>query len=226
MCGRFGVSYEVGQARNLIDLYLAQDAQGLDEAFPAITRSSQVRPTNRGLVIFRHDDVLRASAGYWTLVPKWFTKDLKWTSTKSGKPSLHVGGGRVHFNSRIDTLTSSPGWRRLLQHNRCLIFLNSYYEWSDEEMLGQGQKKVGRFAVKGSEGFPVAGIYSWIDGPDGEPLLTFSIITTAPNEMMTALPHHRMPAILDVETAKSWLEPASTQPEGLIQTFPEKKNGG
>jgi len=227
MCGRYGTSYEAGALKNLSILYLAASPTTIEADLERSTVSTQVRPTNRSVVFFTHDDQVETAAGYWTLVPKWFEKNIRWAVSKTGKPALRIeGGGRVHFNSRRDTLTSSPGWRRYLQHNRCLVFLSCYYEWSDDEMLGKGVKQAGRFAVRGQEAFPVAGIYSWITDQENRPLLTFSVITTEPNEMMKALPHHRMPAILDQSTAKAWLAKDTPEPEALLTPLPDSQMDG
>lgn len=168
---------------------------------------------------------IKAEAGYWTLVPQWYEKDVTWVKGRTGNPSLRLKEGqRVHFNSRVDTLTSSLGWQRYLKENRCIAFLSHYFEWSDEEMLSRAdEKSVGKFWVKDQDAFPVAGIYSYIPGPDGAPLMTFSIITTDPNKTMAGLPHHRMPAILDEPRAKAWLAPDTAEPHKLLTSFPDEK---
>jgi putative SOS response-associated peptidase YedK len=55
----------------------------------------------------------------------------------------------------------------------------------------------------------LAGLWeSWNDKDSGESLQTATLITTSANEFMTPL-HHRMPVILEADTAGQWLAGAN-----------------
>lgn len=225
MCGRGGVAYKPDTLEALSYWLSDKVPPTLREAYEKSKVSNEIKPTDRMVVFFERDGEIRTTSGSWTLVPPWLQREVRWVTGKTGNPAMRLErGGKVHFNSRIDTLTGSIGWQRLLKSNRCIVFLSHYFEWSDEEMLNLNQMKfAGKFWVKNQEAFPVACIYSYIMGPGRIPLLTFSIITTEPNEKMKALPHHRMPAILDKDRARQWLARDKESPEALLLPFPDEK---
>ena len=64
--------------------------------------------------------------------------------------------------------------------------------------------------------FAVAGLHEWWwSSKDGaEPVESFTIITTAANEVMTKL-HDRMPVIPEERDREAWLDPKNENTEGL-----------
>jgi putative SOS response-associated peptidase YedK len=61
--------------------------------------------------------------------------------------------------------------------------------------------------------FAFAGLWElW--RPDDTPLLSCTIITTPPNELLAPI-HNRMPAILPPEAYARWLDPAEQRPGAL-----------
>jgi putative SOS response-associated peptidase YedK len=143
------------------------------------------------------------------------------TPTKSGELRL-APPPRTHFNSRKDTLLRSRGWQNLLHRNRCVVLIDSFFEWSDEEMLAGRPKMVGRYRLTYNRLMPVAGIWSTTRTPSG-PVQTFSVITCEPNALLSALPHHRMPALLLGNDLQTWLDPTTEHPETVLHsTDPEE----
>jgi SOS response associated peptidase (SRAP) len=71
--------------------------------------------------------------------------------------------------------------------------------------------------------FLLTEIYSeWIDPHTGQPIFTFSIITTEPNEVVKKV-HPREPAILKGKDEKEYLNPDIIEPERilpLLKPFP------
>ena len=60
-----------------------------------------------------------------------------------------------------------------------------------------------------------AGLYEFWPGKDGaEPIESYTIITTAANELMAEL-HDRMPVILAENDHAAWLDPTNDKAEGL-----------
>lgn len=121
----------------------------------------------------------------WGLVP-WWSKSRKFNYD--------------YINVRSDKLFSVKTTQKLIMSQRCIIPASGFYEW----------KKVGNrkipfyFKPKDGDFFSFAGIYSVWDVED-EPLYTFAIITTDPNEIVSKI-HDRMPAILDVDKEQLWLD--------------------
>ncbi|HNY30871.1 MAG TPA: SOS response-associated peptidase family protein [Fibrobacteria bacterium] len=177
---------------------------------PEESEAREVVPTDRVLLHRVQDGRIVPSWAFWTLVPPWIESPCGVSTATSGGERL-VPPPRTHFNSRQDTLTGSVAWRNLLSRNRCVVFADSFLEWSDSALLAGGPKRVGDFSLASGEPMCLAGIYSPVRVGDRE-ILTVSVVTTDPNEMLRTLPHHRMPAILRGGDLKRWMDPRETAP--------------
>jgi putative SOS response-associated peptidase YedK len=122
----------------------------------------------------------------WGLVPFW-AKD----------PSI---GNRM-INARAETVAEKPSYRAAYRHRRCIVLADGFYEW-----VKAGDVKTPHFiSLASGAPFALAGLWeSWTDKESGESLQTTTLITTTANEFMTPL-HHRMPVILEANTAGEWL---------------------
>jgi putative SOS response-associated peptidase YedK len=123
----------------------------------------------------------------WGLVPKWKEDD------RNG-----------FVNARAETIDQKPSFSESFHSNRIIIPADGFYEWdkNDKKHIPH------RFELEKRELFSFAGI-AQIHEKDGKQEHTFSIITTAANDVVGAI-HHRMPVILDPDTEKIWLDPASS----------------
>lgn len=123
----------------------------------------------------------------WGLLPAW-ARDAK--------------GGPKPINARAETLAEKPSFRQLLQRRRCLVLADSFYEWQPTPT-----GKIPHRILRPDEGpFAFAGLWDeWTDRTTGEVRPTFTIITTAANQLMAPL-HERMPVILPTRAAeRAWL---------------------
>jgi putative SOS response-associated peptidase YedK len=123
----------------------------------------------------------------WGLVPFW-AKD----------PSV---GNRM-INTRAETATEKPAFKKALAKRRCLVPADGWYEWRKT-----GGKKEPFFMT--GEDLAFAGIWeSWRDkkDPEAEPLITFSIITTDAIGRLTDI-HDRMPLLMTKDNWGTWLDP-------------------
>ena len=122
----------------------------------------------------------------WGLVPFW-AKD----------PSI---GNRM-INARAETVAEKPSFRAAFKHRRCVVLADGFYEWHRE-----GDVKTPYFiSLVNGEPFALAGLWEdWKDRKSGESLQTTTLITTTANDFMQPL-HHRMPVILQPDTADEWL---------------------
>lgn len=122
----------------------------------------------------------------WGLVPFW-AKDAK------------IGNRMI--NARAETVAEKPSYRAAYRHRRCVVLADGFYEWRRE-----GDIKTPYFiSLAGGEPFALAGLWeNWNDKESGDSLQTTTLITTAANDFMTPL-HHRMPVILESNTAGEWL---------------------
>lgn len=126
----------------------------------------------------------------WGLVPFW-AKD----------PAI---GNRM-INARAETVAEKPSYRAAFRQRRCIVLADGFYEWRKE-----GDAKTPYFiSLASGEAFGLAGLWENWTGKNGdESMQTTTLITTAANEFMTPL-HHRMPVILQPDSADDWLSGAA-----------------
>ena len=72
-----------------------------------------------------------------------------------------------------------------------------------------------RIVLKNREPFGFAGLWEHWKSPDGEEILSCTIITTEANELLKAV-HERMPVILTRDAEAAWLDPKTQEPEKLL----------
>ncbi len=145
------------------------------------------------------DRELRFAFFRWGLVPHW-----------AEDPSI---GSRM-INARRETLAEKPSFRAPLASQRCLIIADGFYEWHERE---KGRPKVPYYIrLKSKKPFTVAGLWSSWTAPNGEEILTCTIVTGTPNELISAI-HHRMPVILPEGARDVWLDPANRDVPALLE---------
>ena len=105
------------------------------------------------------------------------------------------------INARAETVAEKPSYRNAYKHRRCLVLADGFYEWRK-----QGEVKTPHFiSLASGQPFALGGLWeNWTDKDSGESLETTTIVTTDANAFMAPL-HHRMPVILEAESATDWL---------------------
>jgi putative SOS response-associated peptidase YedK len=148
-----------------------------------------VAPTDEALVVVQREERRAITAYRWGLIPHWATEAKV--------------GSRM-FNARAETLTASPAFSRAFQRRRCLVPVDSFYEWKREGTIRQP------YRVARSDGRPLvlAGLWAgWHDPTTDAVRRTFTIVTTTPNQALADL-HDRMPVIVPDDAWARWLSPA------------------
>ena len=122
----------------------------------------------------------------WGLVPFW-AKD----------PAI---GNRM-INARAETVAEKPSFRAAYRQRRCLVLADGFYEWKKE-----GDAKTPYFiSLQNGNAFAFAGLWeTWSAKESDETIQSTTLITTAANESMAKV-HHRMPIVLQPDTADRWL---------------------
>lgn len=126
----------------------------------------------------------------WGIVPSW-AKDK--------------GFQKNAVNAKIETLKELPTFKSS-HGKRCLVPAEKFTEWQWDEPGNSKCKKRKHFiTVKDREIFSFAGIYNEWNGTK-----TYTIITTASNELMTEIHNNkmRMPVVLKKEDEEAWLAKA------------------
>jgi putative SOS response-associated peptidase YedK len=155
----------------------------------------------------------------WGLVPNW--------SRQPGAPDV-----RPLINARAETAMQKPAFRDAMRVGRVLVPVTAFYEWTGEKGRKQPHvirvrgeavdretgERLGRAAGPGDDTAPflLAGIAEAWPSPEGEETLSYSILTTEPNELCAPI-HDRMPVILDGEDAHAWLAAPAEDTEGLLE---------
>ncbi|WP_370479741.1 SOS response-associated peptidase [Tamlana flava] len=171
------------------------------------------------LLIYTDESPDFPSVATWGLVPHWVKDDegVKkiWNNT---------------LNARGETIFEKPSFRYAAEHNRCLIYLDGFYE---HHHYG---KNTYPYFIYRKDGKPIvlAGLWSeWRRG-NGGIMNTFTIVTTEGNPMMARIHNNpklkgpRMPLILTEEEEDKWLAPIDEDLDKeavmeLIRPFPEEE---
>ncbi len=200
MCGRFTQQRPVSE---LAEIFAAEPL--VDDPGARFN----VAPTDDALVVVQREERRAITAYRWGLVPHWAT-DLK-------------GGSRM-FNARAETLTTSPAFREAFKRRRCLVPVDSFYEWKRVGTVRQP------YRVVREDGRPLAlaGLWAGWKDPASDPespviVRTFTIVTTTPNDALAEL-HDRMPVIIPDDAWDRWLDPLGIEPGeriGLLQPTDE-----
>lgn len=200
MCGRARLSYDVSEIRIAFGIPPGRPA-------PNFAPSWNVAPTDP-LPVVRYDakdrqrrlDVMR-----WGLIPYW-AKDIKI--------------GFSTFNARAEEIDTKPAFREAFRQRRCLVPLANFYEW---QKTAAGKQPYA-IALKGGGLMAMAGLWETWRSPAGERIRSFTIVTTAPNELCASL-HNRMPVVLKPEAWPRWLgeEPAdASQLKAQLAPYPSE----
>lgn len=187
MCGRY----------TLINLAaLTQAFPWIDEPPPEQTPRYNIAPTQPILVV-ANNRADRFEHFHWGLIPSW-----------ARDPAI---GNRM-INARAETLAEKPAFRTALRRRRCLVPADGFYEWKKDP--GGKTKTPMRITMAAGEVFAFAGLWDAWHAPDGSVLPSCTLITTAPNELMSDI-HDRMPVILKREDYDAWLDPAEREADEL-----------
>jgi putative SOS response-associated peptidase YedK len=179
MCGRFTQQRPTSELAEIFDAdNLAEDPGG----------HFNVAPTDEAAVVVQRDDRRAVVTYRWGLVPHW---------SDDGR------GAAGRINARAETVAITPAFREAFLRRRCLVPVDSFYEWRREGGLRQPYRIV---RVDGDP-LVLAGLWAgWRSPDDGQVRRTFTIVTTRANEQIAEL-HDRMPMVLGREAWPRWLDP-------------------
>ena len=111
-------------------------------------------------------------------------------------------GARM-INVRAETVAETPAFHTTLRRRRCLVLVDGFYEW--QRVAGSKVKRPMRITLRTGEPFAFAGLWEEWRNPEGIPIQSCTIITTAPNELLAPV-HNRMPVILPRDAESLWLD--------------------
>ncbi len=147
-----------------------------------------IAPSQNEPTVIVKDNQRELTLMRWGLIPHW-AKD--------------ASIGYKMINARGETVAELPSFKKPFRERRCLVMADGFYEW---ERSDKKNKIPYHFVLKSREPFAFAAIWEQWKNPEGELVLTFSLITTPANELMTKI-HDRMPVILHEKDEARWLDP-------------------
>ncbi|PAX59948.1 SOS response-associated peptidase [Brunnivagina elsteri] len=195
MCGRYTLSSSVEGIAKSFDI---QDV-------PSLKPQYNIAPTQSVLAVLQNQDtnerVLQRFR--WGLIPSW---------------AKNVSMGAKLINARGETVAEKPSFRAAFKRRRCLVIADGFYEWQSLE----GKKQPYYFQLQDKQPFAFAGLWEHWQPPEGEEIVSCTILTTNANELMQPI-HDRMAVILQPEDYDLWLDVQVQDPEmlkPLLQPFP------
>jgi putative SOS response-associated peptidase YedK len=179
MCGRFTQEHSNAELADLFEAEpLTEDPGG----------RFNIAPTDPASVVVERHERRVLTTYRWGLVPHW-AKD----------PSI----GTRFINARAETLATSGAFRDPFARHRCLVPADGFYEWRRDP----GRRQPFLFHAPDDEPLAFAGLWSgWHDPETDRVLRTFTIVTSAANDLMAPI-HDRMPVVIPREAWAMWLDP-------------------
>jgi putative SOS response-associated peptidase YedK len=175
MCGRFYLTATAAEIKKKFSV---------DDALAVVPRYN-IAPTQLSPIAVAAGKGRRVHMARWGLVPSW-SRDL----------SL---GARM-INAFAETLEDKPAFRTIFHAQRCLVPANGFYEWQTRGTKKQPYK----IALRHGALFAFAGLWEKWAPENGEPVETFTIITTRSNKLVSEV-HERMPVIIAPTDYQRWL---------------------
>ena len=177
MCGRFALT---APASTITEIFQV-------DVLPDVLPRYNVAPSQQVAAVVERDGVRQMTRFRWGLIPRW-AKDKK------------IGYRTI--NARGETVASKNSYRAAFKRRRCLVLADGFYEW---KRLSKKEKIPHLIQLADGRPFAMAGLWErWVD-PEGEEVLSCTVITTGPNELMVPI-HDRMPVILPPEHWSTWLD--------------------
>ena len=190
MCGRARLSSDVSEIKIVFGV-------PPERPTPNFAPSWNLAPTDPAPVVYydAKDGGRRLEVMRWGLIPYW-AKDIK------------IGFSTI--NARAEEIDTKPTFREAFQRRRCLVPLDSFYEW---KKTGTGKQPYA-IALKDRHLMAMAGLWETWRSPAGERVRSFTIATTTPNELCAEL-NNRMPVVLKPEVWPIWLGEQPADPAQL-----------
>ncbi|NIH87342.1 SOS response-associated peptidase [Amycolatopsis granulosa] len=205
MCGRYAAKKNPADLAQEFDAVDETDGKAREADYNVAPTKNVVTVVQRhprdaeGQVLEDEPSVRSLRVMRWGLVPFW-AKDIS------------VGNRMI--NTRAETASEKPAFKKPLARRRCLVPADGWFEWRRT-----GKQKEPFFMTRpDGRSLSLAGIWdTWRDpkNPDEPQLITFSIITTNAAGRLTEV-HDRMPLVIDERNWADWLDPDRTDVGDLL----------
>ncbi len=166
--------------------------------------------TNPLLPITTTEEPRRVQLGVWKLIPHWVK------TANDAKKYANT------LNATSEDIFEKASFKPYIGTYRCLLWVNGFFEPNHPE-----PKVTIPYYIHSKDGnpFTLGCVFSnWLNQDTGEIIKTFSIITTAANELLGWIHNDkkRMPLVITPENRDIWLSPLSKDEiNGLMQPLPD-----
>lgn len=186
MCGRFVRKCSLDEIKDEFDIFEIQWAwEPSYNIAPGQNVAGIIDDKKTILTTFR-----------WGLIPWWAKEE-----------SI----GYKMINARAETLAEKRSFSKAFKTQRCLIVADGFYEWRKVNT-----KKFPMYIhLRSGKPFGFGGLYDTWRSPDGKTVISCTIITTEPNDVVQPL-HNRMPVIIPREDRSLWLDRTVQEPDELM----------
>lgn len=148
--------------------------------------------------------IRRLEVAKWGLVPAW---------------ASDASVAARAFNARSETAAVKPTFRAAVKRRRAVIPASGYYEW---QRNSDGSKQPYYVHPNADHSLCFAGLYEWWQHPDGDWLLSATILTReAPEGRMREL-HQRIPVFCEIADIDEWCDPQTLGSAEMIADFAER----
>jgi putative SOS response-associated peptidase YedK len=207
MCGRVGLAFDWKTVWTYLSL--PGDApEGGEQRYnvaPSTRTAAGVDWRALPAVRIGEDGQARVDALTWPLIPHWLNGEL---------PKYATANCRSETDQAFSaTVSKKPAFRTAWRRNqRCIALISWFYEWDPRSQPRQPWR------VRPTEAplLCLAGLWDRSVAADGTPRESLTLITTAPNETLRAIGHHRAPVVLAPDQGMRWLEGSASDAEALL----------
>jgi putative SOS response-associated peptidase YedK len=156
MCGRFYLTASPAEMKKMFKV----------DHRPELMPRYNIAPTQLSSIVIAVEKGRSIHMARWGLVPSW-SRDLS------------LGGSMI--NAPRETLDDKPAFRAPFHGQRCLVPANGFYEWQTKGAKKQPYK----IGLPNGALLAFAGLWDRWAPETGEPVDTFTIITTQANKLVS-----------------------------------------
>jgi putative SOS response-associated peptidase YedK len=187
-----------------VRFYLMATAAALKRRFklddrPDPVQRYNVAPTQVVPIVVPAGRITRLHMARWGLVPPW-ARDL-------------ALGSRM-INAPAEAIEDTPAFRGPFHSQRCLVPASGYFEWRTEK----AKRQPCRIAPRTGALCAFAGLWERWTPEIGEPVETFTIVTTRANRLLKEV-HDRMPVIVAPGDYQRWLTGSEPTAKKLLVPY-------
>lgn len=189
MCGRVTLTIDFDEMKKILHSQYQVETPRISPYLPRYN----IAPSQPLVTLIHDGSAFRAGELRWGMMPAWQRRN------EASRPLA---------NARAETLLEKPTFRDAFLKRRCIILVDSYYEWRTR----YGEKAPFRILSRTSPLLCLAGLWSYAESVDGKHGCCV-IVTTEANPLIRPI-HHRMPLLLTGSQIDAWARP-DTPPEVL-----------